>query len=234
MPGSRAGSDTGGMIAVGFEIRLPPVSVARRPCMRFNETARAVPAARSDGLLIEPIGDETVIYDTESKEAHCLRPLAAIVFGCCDGRATVGEIASAAHRRLGDPVSDSQVADAITQLERLGLLQTALVVRTGGGLVATSGRGVSRREMLRRVGFAGAATAVGTSLVTSIVAPNAFAASGIPAGCTGCAKNSDCLSGHCCQSTPGKSCNQTCCAGSRNSCHITGCRCSASGGACTI
>src|SRR4051812_33936336 len=125
--------------------------------MRSKDIAIAVPAAQSDGLLIEPVGDETVVYDTGSKQAHCLKPLAAIVFSCCDGRATVAEIATAAQHRLGDDVGESDVADAVAQLETIGLLQTALVVRPGGGLLATNGRGVSRRDMLRHVGFAGAA-----------------------------------------------------------------------------
>src|SRR3954471_24701411 len=181
--------------------------------MRSNKTARTVPAARTDGLLVQALGDETVIYDTESKEAHCLKPLAAVVFDCSDGCATVAEIASTAEARLGHGVSDADVADAVAQLESVGLLQTALVVRAGNGLVAGNGRGVSRREMLPRVGFAGAATAVGTSLVTSIVAPNAFAAlSGIPSGCSGCTKNKDCVSDHCCQTNSSKTCNRSCCA----------------------
>src|SRR3954469_6558080 len=202
--------------------------------MRSSETARAVPAARSDGLLIESVGDETVIYDTRSKEAHCLKPLAAIVFACCDGHVTVAEIAKVAGQRLRDAVGLADVADAVAQLESLDLLQTALVVRAGGRLVATNGRGVSRREVLRRVGFAGAAAAVGTPLVTSVVAPNAFAASGIPAGCSGCTGNSDCLSGHCCRSGILRkvNCNQGCCAGSNNSCHVTSCVCSDGGGSC--
>src|SRR3954469_18592379 len=103
--------------------------------MRSSETARAVPAARSDGLLIESVGDETVIYDTRSKEAHCLKPLAAIVFEHSDGHATIGDIAKIAAQRLGDPVSDAAVADAVAQLESLDLLQTPLVVRAGGRLV---------------------------------------------------------------------------------------------------
>src|SRR4051812_1574608 len=99
--------------------------MARRACMRSKDRATVVPAARSDGLLIEPVGDETVIYDTDSKQAHCLKPLAAIAFGCCDGHATIGEITSAAQRRLGHDVSKSAVADAVAQLEGLGLLQSA-------------------------------------------------------------------------------------------------------------
>src|SRR4051812_32198500 len=100
--------------------------------MRSRETASAVAAARSAGLLITSVGDETVIYDTRSKEAHCLKPLAAIVFASSDGQATLGEIARIAAQRLDAAVSDADVADAVAQLESLDLLQTALVVRAGG------------------------------------------------------------------------------------------------------
>src|SRR5436309_4832537 len=102
--------------------------------MRAGKTASAVPAARSEGLLIEPVGSETVIYDTHSKQAHCLKPLAAIVFDRSDGRATVGEIATVAADRLGEAVSETEVADAVAQLENVGLLQTVLIVRTGDHL----------------------------------------------------------------------------------------------------
>jgi hypothetical protein len=191
-----------------------------------------MPAARSEGLLIEAVGDETVVYDTKSKQAHCLKPLAAIVFDSSDGHATVGEIARIAEGRLGDAVSEADVADAAAQLESLGLLQTVLIVRAGDHLALSNGNGVSRREMIRRVGFTGAAAAVGTALVTSVV-PQVAWASGIPIGCTGCGKNSDCTSNHCCQSVPGKSCNKSCCVGANNSCHTTSCTCSISHADCT-
>jgi hypothetical protein len=95
-----------------------------------------------------------------------------------------------------------------------------LLVISGGEVATDNGHGVSRRQMLRRVGFAGAAAAVGTSLVTTVVAPTAAWASGLPTGCSGCGKNSDCTSGHCCQSNAGKQCNQSCCVGLNNSCHF--------------
>ena len=158
-----------------------------------------------------------------SKHAHCLKPLAALVFDCSDGRTTAGEIARTAEQRLGFGVTEADVADAVSQLGSLGLLQTPLVVLPG---VEGNGNGVSRREMLRRVGFAGAAAATATTLVTSIVAPTpAMAASGIPSGCSGCVDNHACISNHCCQSNPGKQCDQSCCVGLNNSCHVTGCRC---------
>jgi hypothetical protein len=80
--------------------------------MRSSERAAAVPAARSEGLLVKPVGDETVIYDTESKQAHCPKPLAAVAFDCSDGKATISEIATIARQRLGEIVSDAEDADA--------------------------------------------------------------------------------------------------------------------------
>jgi hypothetical protein len=200
------------------------------------KTTDAVPAARSDELLIQPVGDETVIYDKVSKEAHCLKPLAAVVFDHSDGQATVGEIALIAAQRLGEEVRDADVSEAVAQLESLGLLDTVLIVRSGDRLAGSNGNGVSRRDMIRRVGFAGAGAAVATTLVTSIFPAGALAASGLPTGCTGCGQNKDCNSGHCCQTSPGKQCNLSCCVGANNSCHITNGTCvggSANGQPCT-
>jgi hypothetical protein len=180
------------------------------------------PVARSEGLLVESVGDEIVVYDLATKEAHCLKALAATLFEYADGRRTTSDIAELASHRLGTPVSESDVSDAVGQLEHAGLLEVPLLVRDGNG----NGNGVSRREAMRRIGFAGAAAVAATPLVTSIAAPTARAAavSGLPIGCP-CGKNPDCVSNHCCQTNAGKSCNQQCCVGGNNSCHIISCTC---------
>jgi hypothetical protein len=170
------------------------------------------------------------------KHAHCLRALAAAVFNHCDGKSALAEIAARAESELGTAVSESDVRDAISQLEASGLLDVPLRVRDG----------LSRRDAMKRFAFAGATAAFAGPLITSIAAPSSASAagSGIPIGCTGCGKNSDCVSNHCCQSNPGKQCNESCCVGMNNSCHITGCvcvggsnpgtDCSACGNNCTI
>src|SRR3954447_26788592 len=175
---------------------------------RARDTAAAVPAARSEGLLVQSVGEETVIYDREAKAAHCLKPLAAIVFGHSDGRTTVRELAKISTERLGETVGETDVADAVSQLDAFGLLQTVAIVSAGDDRPESDANVVSRREMMRRVGFAGAATVAATSLVTSVAPSTALAASGIPTGCTGCGKNSDCILKHCCQDSPSKTCNQ--------------------------
>lgn len=180
------------------------------------------PLARGDGLLVQVLDGETVVYDLESKQAHCLKALAAVVFARADGASSHAAIAELASYELGTPVSEAEVADAVTQLEHAGLLEVPLPVQHVGG----EGDGVSRREAFRRVTVAGAAVAFATPLITSIAAPSvAMATSGIPSGCSGCGKNSDCVSNHCCQSVPGKQCNASCCVGANNSCHGASCFC---------
>jgi hypothetical protein len=177
------------------------------------------PTARSGDLLVEQVNDETVVYDRRTNDAHCLTPLAAAVFAHCDGETGVDRIATLASDRLGEPVDETGVANALAQLGERDLL------------VVSGSNGLSRRQMIGKSAVA-AGTLAGATLITSIVAPTALAAdSKIPPGCTGCTKNSDCASNHCCQSNAGKTCSQTCCVGNNNSCHV----CTVSGStSCTV
>jgi hypothetical protein len=119
----------------------------------------ALPIARADGLLVEQVGDETVVLDTESHQAHCLSPLAAAVFGGADGRTRVEDIAGLAGAAIDEDVSVDQVEAALAQLDERGLLDRP----------ALPG-GISRRALVRRTAVATAAVAA-APLVTSIVTP---------------------------------------------------------------
>lgn len=196
--------------------------------MVWRQTHTAVPAARSQGLLIEPVGDETVVYDTDSHQTHCLKPLAAVVFDCSDGDATVAEISAIAAERLGRTVTESEVADAVAQLAGLSLLGT------GDVLVVSGSNGVSRREMIHRIAFSGAAVTVGSSLITTVAPSTARAASGLPTGCSGCSTGADCMSGLCCATLLGcfGSGQLGCCVGNFTSCVRLNCTCTLSGAPC--
>jgi hypothetical protein len=184
-----------------------------------------VPTARSTGLLVEQVGQEVVIYDTSSKQAHCLKGLAAFVFNHADGRLGQAELAQLAADDRGEPCSEREVADVVAQLAELGLVESPLALRDG----------LSRRELVRRSAFVGAATAFAAPLITSIVAPTAaMALSGIPTGCSGCGQNKDCVSNHCCQTVSGKQCNQGCCVEANNSCHLVDPNCPTATCPCTV
>ena len=90
--------------------------------MEMVFTRRKHPVARDEGLLVEQVADETVVYDSRTKAAHCLSPLAAVVFAHCDGHTTVEELTALAAERLGEPVDPPLVIDALAQLEERELL----------------------------------------------------------------------------------------------------------------
>lgn len=179
----------------------------------LGEAGSSRPQARTDALLVEQVDAETVVYDTESKQVHCLGPLAAAVFAHCDGRTAPARLATLAGERLGTAVGEDEVAAALSQLEERRLLARPPLVLHDG---------LSRREMMRRSVLAGAAVAA-VPLITSIAAPTAAMAQSpgdIPTGCTGCGQNKDCASNHCCQTVAGKQCNQSCCVQDNNSCRL--------------
>jgi hypothetical protein len=129
-----------------------------------KQTVIARPMARSERVLVEAVGDETVIYDLDTNVAHALKPLAAAVFNYADGTNTASEIAELASYRLATTVTEAEVADAISQLDTLSLLDIPEL--------SLSEAGLSRRDALKVFGAVGA----GTVLVSSVAAPFASAA----------------------------------------------------------
>lgn len=162
------------------------------------------PMARSEGLLIERVGDETVAYDIETKAAHCLSPLASVVFECCDGRRDIEELAAASSERLGAPVTSSRVLDAVAQLDERRLL-------------AIGKGGLSRRDMIRRTTMIGASAIASAPLITSIIAPTPAAAA-----------TPTCGEITCCPCTTGQG-GQACCVHTT----AFNCQCVSAGGDCS-
>ena len=126
-----------------------------------KRSANGCPEARSDGLLTEAVGDELVIFDTETNEAHALKPLAAAVFAACDGSTPATELAAHVSAKLGRVVDVAEVDAAVVELEETGLLVDSEGVS-----------GISRRRMLQVSGVAAAGV-----LVTSAIVPAYAAAS---------------------------------------------------------
>jgi hypothetical protein len=118
------------------------------------------PAARSDGIVVEHLDGETLVYDLERDRAHLLNPTAAAVFALCDGRMTVAELAEQAGDRLGESISAETVREALERLAERRLLASRVPID-----------GVSRREVVRKGVLVGAGAAVAAPLIKSIVVP---------------------------------------------------------------
>ncbi|MEI7687598.1 MAG: twin-arginine translocation signal domain-containing protein, partial [Planctomycetota bacterium] len=116
-----------------------------------------MPRARHEELVVQISGQETLIYDQKTHQAHCLNPAAAGVWKYCDGRTAVADAASIVGRELGIAVDAEFVLCAIDQLRVADLLVEA----------TRSASAVSRRHVLQRLGTTGVAAAL-APLVTSL------------------------------------------------------------------
>jgi hypothetical protein len=177
-----------------------------------------LPRARREGLVVEELTDELLVYDLERNRAHCLNVTAAAVWKQCDGHSTAADIA---RRLLVEPkwrkssdapelmhVKDSEAARdralkpqqlteqvvwlALEQLSRDHLLEERM------SWPAALPR-VSRREALKRIGI-GAAIAV--PIVVSITAPTPVQAGTCKPHNASCTTGIECCSticsgGHC-------------------------------------
>src|SRR3982750_2783047 len=126
------------------------------------------PKSRQTGLLIDHVGDETIVYDEDRQAAHSLNRAASIVWEASDGRRTVGELAAVLGETLHIESNDSIVEYALDELARVHLLENG----------PDGGEQVSRRGAPRRRSFPGAAAGAPPVAPPPAAPPPAMAASG--------------------------------------------------------
>lgn len=167
--------------------------------MRGLGKPKQFPLARSQGLLIEDVESEKVIFDEQTKHAHCLTALAAVVFTHCDGKTSPAELVDIASNRVAESVSEEQIDNALAQLQERGLLESQPHVT------------FSRRDVLHKSAALGAAAA---ATLVFTVDPTVAQAAGT---CTSirCTLVDQCFGGTGCGVT--KSCSR--CTSGRCACH---------------
>lgn len=154
----------------------------------MKEKVGSIPRARQEGLVIEELPGEVLVYDCDRDKAHCLNQTAALVWKYCDGKTTVSKMARHLERDLNtNKVDEKIVWYALDQLSKDHLLEERFVPPAMLG-------GMTRRQMVRVLGI-GAVVAV--PLVTSIVAPTAQGASSCVATGNACTSSAQCCSTLC-------------------------------------
>jgi hypothetical protein len=126
--------------------------------------SKALPHARQHGLVVRELPGELLVYDLERHRAHCLNATAAAVWRECDGGTTPREISDRLAGEFSEPVDEDVVWLALDDLGKLDLLERPLVREAG----------LSRTQLIRRVGVVTAAIAV--PAVFSLEVPSASAA----------------------------------------------------------
>jgi Coenzyme PQQ synthesis protein D (PqqD) len=145
------------------------------------------PIARKQGLVIQELPDEVLVYDLERDRAHCLNETAAFVWQRCDGRTSTAQIARTLGNQFNCEVDEQVVWLALDQLGRNHLLQRQLNS-------PPTVKGISRRALVRTLGIA---TVVAVPLVTSILTPTAQAATSCLGAGAVCSDGVQCCSGFC-------------------------------------
>ena len=118
------------------------------------------PVARTADLVKREVDGELLVYDLDRDKAHCLNDSAARIWQYCDGEKNISEIARLLASDLNASVDDEFVWYAVARLEKLHLLEEAVVPSA----LASQ---MSRRTAVRRLGLG----LVALPLITSIIAP---------------------------------------------------------------
>ncbi len=136
-----------------------------------------VPVARKEGLVIQEMPQEVLVYDLDSNKAHCLNQTAALVWKSCDGKNSVADITKLVGADAGSSVPEDLVWLAIDQLSEKNLLAISL---------KADFKGSTRRDVIKKIGLA---AVIGLPLVASLTAPTSVLAA---TSCTCPAGNADC------------------------------------------
>ena len=139
--------------------------------------ARSLPQFRTS-LIVKELAGEVLVYDETSTKAYCLNKSAATIWGMCDGKTSISEMARKSAIEIDGMIDEVFVAVALTSFRDNGLLENE------SGDIRPIAR-LTRAELVARVGRVGLAAAVALPLVTSIVAPTAAKAYGRSSGETG-------------------------------------------------
>jgi PqqD family protein of HPr-rel-A system len=85
---------------------------------------RVKPRARAE-LAVAELEGESVVYDPVARKLHYLNHSAALIFGLCDGRTTISEMAQAIGEAYEiDPRElDNQIRTLLAQLREFGLVE---------------------------------------------------------------------------------------------------------------
>lgn len=146
------------------------------------------------GLLRHRLDEQVLVYDPGDDKVHLLDPTTACVLDLLEeGKWSADRIMEEVARRVNVTPSEALLSLSLDELRKADLLDG----RTAPLAPVTD---VRRREMLRKLGLAGAAALL-IPAITTITATPAYAASCLLDN-TDCINNSQCCSNKCPAATP--------------------------------
>ena len=131
------------------------------------------PLSRQSGIVVQEAKGELLIYDLKINKAYCLNKTSAMVYQLCDGNNAISDFSKELSKKLKLTVTDDLIWLAIDQFREVDLLSNTEEIKT-------KFEGLSRRDVIKKVGFA---SMVALPVISSLVAPTpAMAASCVGSG----------------------------------------------------
>ena len=127
--------------------------------MKKEANNQEVALAREEGLVVQEVSDEVLVYDLKRQKAHYLNKTAAFIWNQCDGQKSVAEIVTLLQQQTGMPVNEEVVWYGLDKLSQANLLEKRILSPVTG---------VTRRTLMRQLGQ-GALLAI--PVIGSLVAP---------------------------------------------------------------
>lgn len=146
------------------------------------------PVARKQGLVVQEMPEEVLIYDLDTNKAHCLNNTAAFVWKSCDGKNTTKDIAQLFEVNSGTLVSEDLIWLAIDQLNEKNLLNKNVTAKFNLQ---------NRREVIKKIGMA---SMIALPIVASLAAPTSVMAAtscNCPSGAGDCTGQVGCPGTNC-------------------------------------
>ncbi len=132
------------------------------------------PLARRSDIVVQEFGNEILIYDLRENRAFNLNETSAMIWQLSNGDKTVSEIAKNMSQKFNATITDDFVWLALDQMLKDKLVESE-------NEIAGFLKGLSRRDLIRKVGFA---SLVALPIVSSLVAPVAVNAQSSTCGGT--------------------------------------------------
>jgi hypothetical protein len=175
-----------------------------------------LPLARNTNIVVQELGKEFLIYDLNTHKAYNLNETSTIVYKACDGNTSFDEL------RVKNNFTDDIIFLALDELKKESLLEENQAYNSPFS-------GMSRREVIRKVGFA---SMIALPVISSLVAPAAAMAQSCRAVGQSCSPPNSL--GNCCNGTAycGSRVCQACRAPSNLGCTITAAVCATLGYVC--
>ena len=135
------------------------------------------PCVRDSGLVVQESKNESLVYDLEANRAFCLNETSSLIWRLCDGTRSVEEIVAEISDQYSEPIRDELVLLALQQFAADDLLSDEQ-----SESFTSHFDGVSRREVIRRIGYT---SMIAIPVISSVVAPSSLMAQSCAPGTPG-------------------------------------------------